>query len=343
MLLLLTALFLFVYADIRMLTVLSFFLHPQASYASATNTTFVLEDDSFGSGAELVELKVLRNTRTGEKVEVVPALGGKTEALLLRTPRGDLREVLLDHHRDAAAVHANVGWKGAMLVPYANRIANGTYKLNGVTHYLERNEDRGAFGKIALHGYLCTPGLRLKTTGPAELVRIPAAHALSPRLATDRKSMVVLAASGGDDNATLTLGYDFDGTDPGYPFLLSVNITYTLHAGRFDVTTTVRNTMTKSGEPLPFFNGWHSYFKVADISKTTLTLDNCSRWNHIRVPNGAARRRDDLAPRRPADPSSFPWRPPPMSPPPHSASRRLQCELVPHPDRPHRALDRLRR
>ena len=186
---------------------------------SASMARFVVEDDSFGSADEIVRLKVLRNTRSGEKVEIVPALGGKTEALLLRTPRGDLREVLLDHHRNATAVHANVGWKGAMLVPYANRVANGTYTLDGVTYCLERNEvtpfqtwdpadpegadptarylqDRGAFGKNALHGYLY------------------------------RKPMAVLGASGGEDHATLSLGYDFDGTDAGYPFLLRVNVTY---------------------------------------------------------------------------------------------------------------------
>ena len=123
-------------------------------------------------------------------------------------------------------------------------------------------QDRGAFGKIALHGYLY------------------------------RKPMAVLAASGGDDHATLTLGYDFDGTDAGYPFLLRVNVTYSLHAAdaahgrpaRFGVTTSVRNAMV--AQPLPYFNSWHSYFKVADISRTSLALDACSRWNHIRVPHG---------------------------------------------------------
>ena len=104
--------------------------------------------------------------------------------------------------------------------------------------------------------------------------------------------MAVLAASGGDDHATLTLGYDFDGTDAGYPFLLRVNVTYSLHAAdaahgrpaRFGVTTSVRNAM--AAQPLPYSNSWHSYFKVADISRTSLELDACSRWNHIRVPHG---------------------------------------------------------
>jgi len=240
--------------SLAILLPLSTFVIEDDSFGSGAQLiqTFVIEDDSFGSGAQLIQLKVLKNTATGEKVEVVPSLGGKTEALVLRTPRGDLREVLLDHHRNATAVHANVGWKGAMLVPYANRIANGTYTLNHVTHYLERNEDR-PYGKIALHGYLY------------------------------RKQMTVLNATGGHDAARLTLGYDFDGTDAGYPFLLSVAITYELGARGFVVTTTAHNR--HAAQPLPFFNGWHSYFKVADISKATLTLDGCSGWNHIRVPN----------------------------------------------------------
>ena len=64
-------------------------------------------------------------------------------------------------------------------------------------------------------------------------------------------------------------------------------------------------------QPLPYSNSWHSYFKVADtspnpdpnpnpnpnpnlisyfkvadISRTSLQLDRCSGWNHIGVPHG---------------------------------------------------------
>lgn len=222
---------------------------------TASATTFEIVDDSFGTtAADAVKLKVLRNSVTGEYLEVVPALGGKTEALVLKTPRGDLKQVLLDHDRNATAVRANVGWKGAMLAPYANRIANGTYTLNGKTHYLERNEDRGGYGKVALHGYLY------------------------------RKTMSVLRAVADDSAAELTLGFDFDGMDAGYPFLLALNITYRLDESGFTATTTAHNAMG-DGTPAPFFNSWHSYYKVADISKATLTLDKCSRWNHLRVTN----------------------------------------------------------
>ena len=59
---------------------------------AADAATFEIVDDAFGSSDETVHLKVLRNTATGEYIEVVPELGGKTEALVLQTPRGDLRE-----------------------------------------------------------------------------------------------------------------------------------------------------------------------------------------------------------------------------------------------------------
>jgi len=216
---------------------------------AAVAADYAIDNELIGDLA----VKVLRNRQSGEKVEVIPELGGKTEALLLRTPRGGLREVLLDHGRNASAIRANVAWKGAMLIPYANRINNGTYSLNGQTYYLERNEDRAPYGKVALHGYLY------------------------------RKPMAVVSELAGAHGAHLTLAYGFDGSDAGYPFLLSVQITYALSKGGFAVTTTVQNAMKE--QPLPFSNSWHSYFKVADISRATLTLDRCSGWNHIRVPN----------------------------------------------------------
>lgn len=238
---------------------------------------FVVEDETVGWGGDALVFKVLHNRATGEKVEVIPELGGKTEALLLQSKQhaGTLRPVLLDHARNVTAIRSNVGWKGAMLIPYANRIANGTYTLNGKTYYLERNEPRPPWGSNALHGYLYR-------------------HAMD----------VVSESEPNDSAARLVLGYQFDGTDPGYPFPLRVNLTYELSDEGFKVTTVAENMASattggrtgstgkaakaaKAGAgPLPFYNGWHSYFKVGDISKATLTLDRCSGWNHIDVGNG---------------------------------------------------------
>jgi len=219
---------------------------------------FAIEDDSFGEGFQSVHLKVLKNTVTGEYVEVAWNLGGRTESLMLRSPTsGDPKPVLLDSKRNASDAfsgdRAGVGFRGEMLIPYANRIKNGTYELNGKTYYMERNEDRSPWGQEGLHGYLY------------------------------RKVMQVESSHADDDSAVLVLSFDFDGSDPGYPFPLTTKLTYKLDAKGFAVTTTAKNR--HASDPLPFYNSWHSYFRVSDVSKAVLTLDRCSDWNHILVSN----------------------------------------------------------
>ena len=213
---------------------------------------FVVEDDMlFGE----IPCKIMRNRDTNESLTFLPSLGGKTQGLRLVDPStGRLRDVLLTH-RNASEVRSNTGWVGAQLIPYANRIRNGTYVLNGKKYYLERNEDRGRFGKIALHGYLYD------------------------------KQMTISNIYTDDFQASVTMTYDFDGSDEGYPFLLSVELTLTLTSSGLNITTTARNQMT-NGQPIPFYNGWHSYFKVSDISKASIEFDPCTAWNHINVTVG---------------------------------------------------------
>jgi len=237
-----------------------------AKASGSTTTTFSITDDAFGEGHQEVRMKVLRNTVTGERAEVAYNVGGRTEALVLKSPStGELREVLLHSHRNASEVMANIGWKGDMLIPYANRIKNGTYSLNGRTYNMERNEDRSPYGKEGLHGYLY------------------------------RKVMKVVEQVSDDESASLTLGYDFDGTDEGYPFLLSVALIYKLDKHGLTITTKARNRGS-DGQPLPFFNSWHSYFNVTDVSRTILSFDRrCSQWNHITV-SGDSNIEGDLIP-----------------------------------------------
>jgi len=224
---------------------------------AAPATTFVVEDDAFGEGSATVRLKVLRNGLTRERLEVAWNAGGRTEALVLRSPAtGKLREVLLHSRRNATDVRSNTGWKGDMLMPYANRVKNGTYRLGGEEHHLARNEDRGPFGKNGLHGYLYLKELRV-------------AHVRAD-----------------NSSAELTLEHDFDGTDPGYPFPLSVALTYRLDASGFTLTTVARHRGLRGG-PLPFLMSWHSYFLVGDVSRARIELDRCSGWNHILLSNGS--------------------------------------------------------
>jgi galactose mutarotase-like enzyme len=202
--------------------------------------------------ADALNLKVLQNTATGEYVKIIRDFGGRLEDLTLRSKSGAaaLKQVIATHNNNASAVRANVHWAGAMLAPFANRIANGTYTFEGTTHYLPRNEVRcGGECDCALHGFLWN------------------------------KNMTVLAQVVNDDEATLSLGYDFDGTDPGYPFQPSMVINYTLNARGLDVTVRVENPCKENA--LPFFHSVHPYFATEDVSQCIVEFDNCTGWNHM--------------------------------------------------------------
>jgi aldose 1-epimerase len=95
--------------------------------------------------------------------------------------------------------------------------------------------------------------------------------------------MHVISATAYADRAELVLGWSFDGSDPGYPFLLDVRITYSLSSSGFRIDTRAQNVM--ASQPLPFSHAWHSYFAVSDMSAAAVVLDACSHWNHLRVHN----------------------------------------------------------
>ena len=66
--------------------------------------------------------------------------------------------------------------------------------------------------------------------------------------------MRVVASTATNDAATVTLQYIFDGSDPGYPFALCVDIVYTLDASGFSFAVTASNR-DPNGWPLPYYNG----------------------------------------------------------------------------------------
>jgi len=229
--------------------------------ATASSTPqFAILDDAFGQGETTVRLKVLKNLVTGEYLEVSPDLGGRTEDLVLRSPvTHELQKVLLSHNRNATAAISNVGWKGDILLPYANRVGNnGTYHLYPNKHYqLEPNEDRGCYGKVALHGLIWKKNLR------------------------------VVSATADDNKARLELAHDFTGEDQGYPFHLSASLVYVLDHEGFTLTFSLQHPRGFGSSPLPISVSWHSYMAVPEIADAVVELDRCSGWNHISVTNNS--------------------------------------------------------
>ena len=153
---------------------------------------------------------------TGERASIVVNYGGGTDELVLRSKAtGELKHVLWSHARNGTDVKLNPTWKGRQLLPYANRIGGARYCFNGSEHHLPVNDVAGL--NNSLHGLLWN------------------------------KSLDVVATQGGADIASVTLRYDFDGTDPGYPFLLRAEITYTLSTSGFSVAVRATNRDAAGG------------------------------------------------------------------------------------------------
>lgn len=80
------------------------------------------------------------------------------------------------------------------------------------------------------------------------------------------------------DAASITLTASFDGTDPGYPFKITVDFCYTLNAEGLTIEVTAKNVMA-DGRAAPFMVGWHPWFCVGETADAVVHLDPHSSWN----------------------------------------------------------------
>lgn len=166
---------------------------------------------------------------------VLPSIGGTVGGLTLSGT-----EVLLPLHsaEEALANHRRYH-KSGMLLPWANRVAHGKYSYFGKELVLDIND---AAHDAAIHGLL------------------------------EGREMRVAACSG----SSASLVYTFTGEEApngGYPFPgLSVQLDYKLEGGRFVLSVHASVPLRARG-PVPFNFGWHSYFKVSDVSQTRVEFD----------------------------------------------------------------------
>ena len=97
-----------------------------------------------------------------------------------------------------------------------------------------------------------------------------------------------MRAAATDIGASITLRHRFDGTDPGYPFIVVADVTFALSAGAFTVTVRAENAGAAAA---PFFAGWHPYFRIGsgDDGSAAVRLDDRCNWLHVDMPPGAPR------------------------------------------------------
>ena len=81
---------------------------------------FTVADEMIGD----IPVKRLVNTETQESISILPSQGGRVEEVKLKsTVNHKVIDVILSHNGNATAIKENAHFKGAILLPFANRIA----------------------------------------------------------------------------------------------------------------------------------------------------------------------------------------------------------------------------
>ena len=204
---------------------------------------------------QLIDLYTLKN-RDGMEVTITN-YGGRVVSLLVPDRAGKVADVVLGFD-DLSGYLADNPYFGALVGRYANRIANGEFRLDGMDYHVPRND-----GPNALHG-----GIR----------------------GFDKKVWTARDAS--KENPSLGLTYLSKDGEEGYPGDLSVKVIYTLTDNnelQIDYTAT-----TDKDTVLNLTN--HSYFNLAgqgngDILKHQVMI-NADRFTPISstlIPTGELR------------------------------------------------------
>ncbi|WP_339617015.1 aldose epimerase [uncultured Gilvimarinus sp.] len=178
--------------------------------------------------------------RAGQSsLTLYPALGGMINALEFATPQG-VRNVV-DGVAPGELPH-NPGYRSAVLFPFPNRLRDGRYQFAGKRYQFAVNE---AATQTALHGFLHRTEARV-----VEQEQTAEAH-------------------------SITLSYACK-AEPGYPFAVDVELSYTLRAdGALDVELTVTN---RDAEPIPLGTGWHPYYTLGcDLAECHLQTPDMQR------------------------------------------------------------------
>jgi len=172
-----------------------------------------------------------RDNRCG--ITLLPEHAGMCQSLVFTASDGRSIDVIAGCTEQELA-SGNPWYRGYWLYPFPSRLANGKYTWQERDYRLPLNEPER---DNALHGFL---------TG------------VTPEV-TDRNIQ--------QDSAEVTLRYQYDGANPGYPFPGEVTVTYRLQSpGHLTISVSVMNL---HDAPVPVGTGWHPYFsfggKVDDL------------------------------------------------------------------------------
>lgn len=177
---------------------------------------------------------IVRATDEKSWFSVLPSFGGRLTKLVLQA--NDSETTVLQEFGEE--VETNNTYKQAFLMPFANRINNGTFNFQGKQHQLKIKPKQ----HHSVHGFMHSVSMHVKEVGSSFII----------------------------------LEYNYTGDQAGYPFLFDTTVRYSIHPTTgFNCIVTVKN---KGNSDMPVSVGWHPYFFVHDdVNDAQLQLPHCSR------------------------------------------------------------------
>ncbi|WP_109126236.1 aldose epimerase [Dyella sp. C11] len=176
------------------------------------------------------QIVVLTDQATGRRVRIARR-GATLMSFEVPTPQG-LRNIA-DGYRDAGELDTRPSSRFAIMVPFANRIADARYVFDGEPHDLQPGVEGAA--RAARHGFVRGVDFDI-----ADLV-----------------------ADAQDARVTFTTQAIRPGVHPGYPFAIDLAVTYVLDESGLTLEANMRNVGKHAA---PCFFGWHPYFRLSDTS-----------------------------------------------------------------------------
>jgi aldose 1-epimerase len=186
---------------------------------------------------EDLQIFQLSDLSGGVQAQILPVAGAMLHAFSV--PYDNRRIQIINSYKnltDFQKYHPST-YKSAKLSPFVCRILDGKYTFeNKPYEFLKKFPDGNA-----IHGVISD------------------------------KPFKVINKSEQDDQASLTLEYDYKQDDPGFPFNYLIQVKYTLKTlGRLSLVTTVKNT---SSVAFPLSDGWHPYFSLGgSVNNWTLSF-----------------------------------------------------------------------
>ena len=201
------------------------------------------------------DLSITRLTDNNTKtiVDIIPQHGSILHAFTIQTPDGPLN--VIDNYPDKKTIlqQLPVSFKSAKLSPFACRVNMGRYSWSDTIYEFPNKFIDGS----AIHGLLSD------------------------------QSFTVVNQFCTEEKASVHLQYEYNRTDPGYPFNYTCEIIYSLFSNNtLQLETRITN---KDTTPIPIADGWHPYFTLGgkiNAYELQFTSDTMLEFNKALIPTG---------------------------------------------------------